>query len=323
MFKREDFMTQSENWFVKNLFGQSVHAQKNRTFIFFLLPALVPFILFVIIPFINGVYFSLTDWTGLNTGSEEYIGFINYTGLLQDDNFMFSFYRTVLYSFMSVIVINVVAFGLALLVTQNIKIQNVARAGFFIPNLIGGLVLGYIWQFIYNRALIEWVNPSLIMEGETAIFGLVVVVTWQYAGYIMMIYIAALQNVPQDLVEAAKIDGANYWQQLRTIIFPLVAQAFTIAMFLTLVTSFKQFDTVVSLTQGGPSMQMPIWFSDMFGLQITSLKSTKLAAHNIYDTAFVDFEMGIGQAKAIIFFFVLFIISGLQVYFNQKREVEL
>jgi raffinose/stachyose/melibiose transport system permease protein len=305
------------------LFGNSRRAQSNRSFWLFLLPSLSAFVIFVIVPFFTGIYYSFTNWSGLNTGNESFVGFDNYRQILNDPQFGFSFLQTATYSLLAVVIINIVAFGLALLVTQNTLMKNVYRAGFFLPNLIGGLVLGYIWQFLYNRALIVWFEPSLIAVGETSILGLSIVVTWQYAGYIMMIYIAALQNVPQDLIEAATIDGANAWQRLKAITFPLVAQAFTIALFLTLVTSFKQYDTVVSLTQSGPAMQMPVWFANLYGINPITVQSTEVITYNIYETAFVRFQLGVGQAKAILFFILIGVIGGLQVYFTQKREVEM
>ncbi|MFP4287244.1 MAG: carbohydrate ABC transporter permease [Candidatus Izemoplasmataceae bacterium] len=302
---------------------------------------LIPFILMVILPFILGIYYSFTDWTGLNTGSEIWIGLGNYRGLWSDYQFIFSFVRTFQYSFISIILINVVAFSLALLVTQKLKGKNVYRAGFFMPNLIGGLVLGFIWQFIYNRVLmavgemrvVEWISglinrgiftSSPLVDGESALIALVIVVTWQYAGYIMMIYIAALQNIPLDLVEASKIDGANALQRLRTITLPLVAQAFTVAMFLTLVTSFKQFDTVMSLTRGDPAMDLPAYLQNILNIaNPQTVRSTNLIAVNIYREAFTNYNMAVGQAKAIVFFLVLLVIAIGQVYFNKRKEVEL
>ncbi len=272
----------------------------------------------------------MTDWNGLNTGEETFIGLVNYKDLLTDVKFLFSFYRTILYSVLNILVINIVAFLLALLVTQKLKLKNIYRAGFFMPNLIGGLVLGYIWQFIFNRAVVTFgpaFETSLLLDGTTALIALIFVVTWQYAGYIMMIYIAALQNVPQDLIEASTIDGANAFQRLRNITLPLVAQAFTVAMFLTLVTSFKQFDTLVSLTNGGPSTLMPQWFADLTGTTSNvAVQSTSLVAMNIYNSAFSGANvgaLGIGQSKAVVFFVFLLVISLLQVYFNKRKEIEL
>lgn len=316
------------SFLIKHWFSDSESAQNNRIFVWFLLPSLGSFILFVFVPFINGVYLSMTNWTGLNTGRELFLWFDNYRTIITDVRFGYSFFRTVLYSVLNIVVINVVAFSLALLVTQNLKLKNVYRAGFFMPNLIGGLVLGYIWQFIFNRALVQVggiFSPSLLINGESALIGLIVVVTWQYAGYIMMIYIAAIQNIPQDLVEASTIDGANAIQRLKAITLPLVAQAFTVAMFLTLVTSFKQFDTVSSLTQGGPATQLPRWLGDIYGLtgDMPIVQGTNLVAMNIYQEAFSRNNLGLGQAKAIVFFAILLVVSLIQVYINKKREVEL
>lgn len=309
-------------------FGDREQAQNRRVFVYFLFPAIFSFVLFVIYPFIHGIFLSFTNWDGLNTGRETYVGIQNYRTIFKDINFLFSLYRTIFYSVLNIIIINVVAFGLALLVTQNLKLKNIYRAGFFMPNLIGGLVLGYIWQFIFNRAVVTFgpaFENSFLADGRSAMFALIFVVTWQYAGYIMMIYIAAIQNIPQDLIEASTIDGANAIQRLRTITFPMVAQAFTVAMFLTLITSFKQYDTVVSLTQGGPPTIMPGWFVSIFGTSGAQVigNSTSLVSMNIYQTAFTNYQLGIGQAKAIVFFVFLLIVSLLQVYYNKRKEIEL
>lgn len=307
--------------------GESYSAQNNRVFVYFLMPSFGSFLLFVAFPFLQGFYYSLTDWTGLNTGNEHFVGFDNYISILKDYRFAYSFYRTLIYAIFNIGLINIVAFSLAMLVTQNLKFKNFYRAGFFMPNLIGGLVLGYIWKFIFDKVLFSLggiFDPSVLISGDTAFISLLVVVTWQYAGYIMMIYIAAIQNIPQDLIEASEIDGANSFQKLRNITLPLVAQAFTVAMFLTLVTAFKQFDTVVSLTQGGPSTQLPQWIGSVYNTTLLPIvKSTDLISMNIYNEAFVSYNMGVGQAKAILFFVVLLTIALIQVYYNKKKEVEL
>ena len=210
----------------------------------------------------------------------------------------------------------------AFLVTKDIKGKNFFRAGFFIPNLIGGLVLGYIWQFIFKSVVpqlgsllgVPALEELLLLADPTlALIGLIVAFTWQYAGYIMMIYVAALLNVPQELLEAAEIDGANVWQKFRSITFPMIAQAFTITSFLTLVNSFKQYDIIIALTKGGPST--------MFNGEIVN--STEMLAVHIYNVAFKYNDMAQGQARAIIFFLILSVISVGQVYFNKKREVEM
>lgn len=322
--KKHNFISR---FLINQWLGTSGTAQHNRVFVYFLLPSFSAFFLFVIFPFGHGLFLSLTNWSGLNTGNEIFIGLQNYISIFSDARFAFSLYRTILYSVFNIFAINIVAFFLAMLVTQNLKLKNIYRAGFFMPNLIGGLVLGYIWQFIFNRALVnisDAFNPSLLISGDTALIGLIIVVTWQYAGYIMMIYVAAIQNIPQDLIEASKIDGANAVQRLKAITLPLVAQAFTVSMFLTLVTSFKQFDTVMSLTQGGPGALMPNWLGSMYGLsEMPVVQSTNLIAINIYQEAFSKYQMGVGQAKAIVFFAFLLVISLLQVYYNKRREVEL
>jgi raffinose/stachyose/melibiose transport system permease protein len=221
--------------------------------------------------------------------------------------------------------INLVAFALALLVTSELRLKHIYRVGFFVPNLIGGLILGYIWQFIFNNAIPSLGNliPSfkflsdpnnlMLSKNTSALIAMVIVGTWQYAGYIMMIYIAAIENVPQELHEAAKIDGATPWIRLKAITIPMAAQAFTVTMFLTLVNSFKQFDVNVSLTSGGPSTML-------FGKPILG---TELIALNIYNTAFISNNLAQGQARAVVFFLVLAIISIIQVYVNKKKEIEL
>ena len=312
---------------VNKWLGDSAEAQHNRVFSYFVLPSLSAFSLFVMYSFLHGIILSLTNWDGLNTGNEIFIGLRNYQTIFTDYRFAYSLYRTILYSVLNILFINAAAFFLALLVTQNLKLRNLYRAGFFLPNLIGGLVLGYIWQFIFNRAVTS-LGPafatSILVNGETAMIGLIIVVTWQYAGYIMMIYVAALQNVPQDLVEASKIDGANAFQRLRLIIFPLVAQAFTVSMFLTLTTSFKQYDTVLSLTNGGPGTLFPAWLGKILGMSaLPVVQSSNLIALNIYQEAFTQYQLGVGQAKAIVFFIFLLVISLLQVYYNKRREIQL
>lgn len=275
----------------------------------------------IVIPFVFGVYYAFTNWTGVAGNPIDFVGLKNFQALVSDTRFYYSFGLTVLYAIASGLVINLVGFGLAFLVTQELRGKNLYRTGFFLPNLIGGLVLGYIWQFIFNAALpalgkainVDFLKHSVLAQPRTAFFAMVFVSTWQYAGYIMMIYIAALQNVPKELNEAAQIDGANNWQRLRNITLPMIAPAFTVASFLTLVNSFKMFDVNVSLTSGQPTTEF--LGHPVFG--------TELLAMNIYNTAFALNQMARGQAKAVIFFVILVIVSLVQVYFNKKREVEL
>ncbi len=298
--------------------------QKNDKLVFwlFLAPALISFLVVVIIPFIMGLYYSMTDWTAIAGVKPTWVGLENYKAMFSDVSFRYSFMRTFLFTLLSVISINVVALTFAFLVTREIRFKNLYRAGFFIPNLIGGLVLGYIWQFIFKSVVpsigsllgIEAIEKLLILaDPNWTLFGLILAFTWQYAGYIMMIYVAALLNVPQELLEASEIDGANFWQKLVNITIPMIAQAFTITSFLTLVNSFKQFDIILALTNGGPTA--------MYQDQVVN--STELLALNIYNVAFKYNNMAEGQARAIIFFLVLSIISIGQVYYNKKKEVEM
>jgi raffinose/stachyose/melibiose transport system permease protein len=223
---------------------------------------------------------------------------------------------------MNIVVLNVCAFFMALLVTSKLKLKGIYRAGFFLPNLIGGIILGYIWQFIFNNAIpsfgeaigFAWLKEHQFLANQyLALLAIVIVSTWQYAGYIMMIYVAAIQGIPDSLIEAAEIDGANYGQRLKAITFPLVAPAFTVSMFLTLINSFKQFDVNYALTAGGPS--------GMF--MGRALMTNEFLALNIYQTAFSYRQLAQGQAKAVIFFLVIAVISMIQVRANKKKEIEM
>lgn len=280
----------------------------------------------IVVPFILGVYYSFTNWSSsARVGAGfRFVGLTNYVESFKDPSFIFAFILTGIYTVLNMGLINAVAFALALLVTSKIKGRNVYRVGFFVPNLIGGLILGYIWQFIFNAAIPSigtalgfqsWADPANLLLGKntTAMLALIFVGTWQYAGYIMMIYVAAIETVPMELHEAAQIDGASPWRRLWAITIPMASQAFTITLFLTLVQSFKQFDVNVSLTNGGPST---IFMN-------TPIDGTELLALNIYNTAFRSNNIAAGQARAVIFFLVLAIISLLQVSSNKKKEIEL
>lgn len=296
--------------------------REKAVFWLFLAPSLVAFLMVVIIPFFMGVYYSMTDWTAVAGLEANWVGLANYGSMFKDIAFQYSFLRTFLFTFLSVLSINFVALSLAFLVTREVKFKSFYRAGFFVPNLIGGLVLGYIWQFIFKSVVpslgellnFEALENLLIMADPTlTLFGLILAFTWQYAGYIMMIYVAALLNVPQELIEASQIDGANFFQRLMNITVPMIAQAFTITSFLTLVNSFKQYDIIVALSNGGPSATY----------RGEIVNSTELLAVHIYNVAFKYNNMAEGQARAIIFFLVLTVVSIGQVYYSKKREVEM
>jgi len=297
-------------------------ARNNPVFFLFLLPAVFAFCMVIVIPFFMGIYYSFTNWNAITGTTVEWVGLKNYFAIKSDITFLHAFLVTTAYAIMNIIVLNICAFLLAILVTSNLKLKKIYRAGFFLPNLIGGLILGYIWQFIFNNAIPSfgamigntWLKEHQFLANQyLSLLAIVIVGTWQYAGYIMMIYVAAIEGIPSSLLEAAEIDGASYWKKLRVITFPLVAPAFTVSMFLTLINSFKQFDVNFSLNQGGPS--------GMFMGQ--ALMTNEFLALNIYQTAFSFRQLAQGQAKAIIFFIVITLISLIQVRANKKREIEM
>ncbi|WP_373694333.1 carbohydrate ABC transporter permease [Niallia circulans] len=281
-------------------------------FSLFVGPVFIAFTIVVLVPFFSGIYYSFTDWNGI-TGEIKWVGLDNFKYIFTDDKqFLQSFKLTAVYTVVAIILTNAIGFSLALLVTQKLKSSNLLRTVFFMPNLLGGLLLGFIWQFIFIRGFasigeltgIPLFELAWLGDKNTAFWGIVIVSVWQGAGYIMLIYIAALQNIPKELIEAAKMDGANRFQVLRNIKVPLVAPAVTICLFLTTASSFKIFDANLSLTNGGP------------------FKSTEMLALNIYTEAFVNNRYGIGEAKALIFFIVVAAISILQVTLTKRKEVE-
>ena len=293
--------------------------KRKLTEFLFLLPTLIAFIMVIIIPFILGIYYSFTDWQGTGAVSQM-VGFENYKGIFQEAGFLHSFLVTLLFTVLNIITVNVVAFVISLLVTSEIRGRNIYRAGFFVPNLIGGIVLGLVWQFIFSNILpsigvsLGWegLSKSLISNKDTVMFTMVTVNTWQYAGYIMLIYVAAIQGISKSVMEAAEVDGARYWTRVTRIQIPLMANAFTISLFLTLTNSFKMYDVNVALTNGGPTavfMRKPVQASELLAL-------------NIYQTAFKYNNMAQGQAKAVIFFVVLTIFSIIQVSYNKSKEIE-
>ena len=296
----------------------SINTKKRKNlknvglFALFVGPALLAFCVIVLIPFFTGVYYSFTDWNGVN-GTINWVGLDNFKYLFTEDKqFQQSFWITTKYTVVAIILTNVVGFVLAILVTQMLKTRNILRTVFFMPNLIGGLLLGFVWQFIFVKGFasigqitgISLFELPWLGDAKTAFWGIVIVSVWQGAGYIMLIYTAALQNVPQELIEAAKIDGASRWQILRHITIPMVAPAVTVCLFLTISWSFKVFDVNLSLTNGGP------------------FKSTEMLALNIYTEAFVNNRYGLGEAKALIFFIVVAAITIIQVTYTKKKEVE-
>ncbi|MBQ6611541.1 MAG: sugar ABC transporter permease [Oscillospiraceae bacterium] len=283
--------------------------------IIFLFPLLFTFAVTVIIPMFVGVFYSFTDWNGVTY--TRMVGFENYAAMFKEPAFIWSLLLTVLFVVINMLLVNLVAFLLALLCTTKLKGVGFFRAAYFLPNLIGGIVLGYIWQFIFSNVLTTILKSphSALASTNTAFIAIIVVYVWQYAGYIMLIYINGLATVPKDVLEAAQIDGASDMTTLFKIKIPMIAATFTICTFLTLTSAFKQFDVNLALTNGVGTVR------DFMGQRLSN--GTQMIALNIYNTAFARDMYGYAQAKAILFFIILACVSLIQVRISNKREVEM
>lgn len=269
----------------------------------FVLPTFAAFVIGFLWPFIWGIYLSFCKFTTVQDVT--FVGFSNYSKILLDNTFSHSFWLTVVFAFVSSILINVLAFFIALALTKGYKGTNAFRTVFFMPNLIGGIVLGYIWQTLLNGLLSKWGQPLLSLSARNGFIGMLILLMWQQIGYMMIIYIAGIQNIPTELIEAAEIDGANKFQTLYKIIIPMTMPSVTICLFLTLTNCFKLFDQNLALTAGGPA------------------KKTAMLAYDIYTTFYNrNGWEGVGQAKAVIFFIIVAAISLTQLYFTRRKEVE-
>ena len=271
----------------------------------FTLPTFAAFIIGFIIPFIQGLYLSFCQFTTVNNA--KWNGLDNYIRVFQDEAFLKSFGFTVAFAVVSVLSINILAFGLALLLTRGLKGTNVFRTVFFLPNLIGGIVLGYIWQILINCVLSLVEAPLLALNTSAGYWGLIILMCWQQIGYMMIIYIAGLQNISEDVLEAARVDGANSWQTLIKVKLPMVMSSITVCVFLTLTNSFKLFDQNLALTGGDPN------------------HTTDMLALNIYQTFYARAGAqwkGLGQAKAVIFCILVVTISLMQLNATRKKEVQ-
>ncbi|MCM3633316.1 MULTISPECIES: carbohydrate ABC transporter permease [Paenibacillus] len=274
-------------------------------------PTLLAFIAVIIVPFIYGIYMTFFKWDGISS-SMPYVGFNNYEAVFNDTKFWTSVWLTIKYVAASVFLINTVAFLLAYLVTMGIRGQNFFRTAFFSPNLIGGLVLGFIWQFMFNNFFTsigekfgwELFSKTWLGNETMAFWALVLVTVWQYAGYMMVIFIAGLMSVPKDILEAATIDGTSGWKQLIHMVLPLMVPSFIVTIFLSLQRGFMVYDVNYALTGGGP-----------FG-------STVMASMHVYDKAFQRFDYGVGQAEAFVLFFIVATVTIVQVYLTKRMEVE-
>jgi len=293
--------------------------QSRTVNILFVAPCMFAFTMVMIIPFFFGLYYAMTDWNGVNN-NVNFVGLKNFQYLFSAPEFVYSFLITIAYTVINIVLVNVVSFILSLIVTGKSRLRNFYRAGFFIPYLIGGIVLGYIWQFILNSILVDIgktlaitsLQTSFLSLPNSVIWTMSAVNTWQYAGYIMLIYVASIQSIPASLMEAANVDGANYPTRIIRILIPMMANAFTISLFLTLTTSFKQFDMNLTLTNGGPATR---FFEE-------PVKASQLLAMNIFNTATAN-RMAEAQAKAVVLFVALVIIAVIQVTLNKKKEVEM
>lgn len=275
----------------------------KRYFPIFVAPTLIAFAFAFIIPFIQGVYLSFCKFT--TVGNAEWIGWDNYKAALTTQNdFVHSFGVTVAFTLISIVTVNVFAFCIALLLTRKLKGTNFFRTVFFLPNLIGGIVLGYTWQQMLDAVLYQY-GTTIVAQFKYGFIGLIILMNWQMVGYMMIIYIAGLQNIPTELIEAAEIDGASSMQTLFKVKIPMVMPSITICMFLTLSNSFKLFDQNLSLTAGAP------------------MHKTEMMALNIYQTFYGKVgQEGVGQAKAVIFFIIVAGISLIQLLVTRSKEVE-
>ncbi len=275
----------------------------KKYFPVFVLPTLLAFTIGFIVPFIMGVYLSFCKFTTVTDA--KFVGLQNYVKIFTEDGtFGHALWYTTAFTVVSVVLINVIGFAVALLLTKKIKGTNIFRTVFFMPNLIGGIILGYVWQLLLNGLLLQ-INKTLTYSSVYGFWGLVILMCWQQIGYMMIIYIAGIQNIPGELIEAAQIDGANKGQLLKNVVIPMVMPSITICTFLTLTNSFKLFDQNLALTNGEPS------------------NMSEMLALNIYNTFYgrTGWE-GVGQAKAVIFFILVGAIAMIQNRLTRSKEVQ-
>jgi raffinose/stachyose/melibiose transport system permease protein len=276
----------------------------------FIGPAVIFFIIVVLIPFFMGIYYSMTTWNGISDDIK-WVGIKNFKRLINDENFLKAFLFTVKFTVTNIILSNVVAFILAIILTRPLKIRNILRAIFFIPNVISGLLLGFIWQFIFVKGFgtigeltkIPLFQLPWLGDSKTGFWATVIVSVWQFSGYLMVIYVAGLANIPSDVMEAAHIDGANKFDLLKKIIIPMIMPSITVCLFLSISSSFKMFDLNFALTSGN--------------------FNTSSIALDIYNEAFTSSNYGLGSAKALVFFIVVALITSTQVWLTKRKEVQI
>lgn len=286
---------------------------KKGWYALFVIPIMIPFIITVIIPFFQGIAFSFVSWNGMSKTPKVFVGLQNFIDVFKDSRFLSSMGRTTVFTVITVILVNVLALAFAVWVTSEIKFRNPGRAMLFMPYLIGGLILGYVWKYVLGQGMAllaantgnETLFFNWLSNPKFAFIAMIVVATWQMAGYMMVIYIAGLEAISGDVLEAAKMDGANGWKEFIHIKLPLLMPSITICLFLTLSNCFKIYDVNVSLTGGGPA------------------NATEMISLNIFNEIFVQSNFGYGQAKAIVFFIIVAVITFIQVKTTSSKEVEL
>lgn len=277
----------------------------------FALPTFAAFCIGFLYPFAQGLYLSFCQF--VLPGDARWVGLKNYVSALQDPNFLYAFWFTTLFALVSILSINILAFAVAYALTRGIRGEGVFRTVFFMPNLIGGIVLGYIWALIFDGVL-GYFDTFLLARTSYGFWGLLILMCWQQIGYMMIIYIAGLQSVPEGMLEAARIDGAGNWQTLWRVILPNIMPSITICVFLTLTNSFKLFDQNLALTGGMPST---------FDAEGGIINTTEMLALNIYKTFYVGAgTRGVAQAKAVLFFVLVAVLALLQLRFTRKKEVQ-
>ena len=289
---------------------QNTLSYKIKQYLMFAGPGTILFFCVVIVPFLYGVYLTFTSWDGVSA-NKPWVGLTNYAAAFADKDYWAALGRTAVYSVFAVILINVLAFFLAYLVTSGVKGQNFFRSGFFVPNLIGGIVLGYVWKFVFNRAFVALGSaiaggtaPSLLSTPTGAMLSLIIVSVWQYAGYMMLIYVAGFMSVSEDVKEASSIDGCTASQTMWNVTVPLMRASFVQCLFLSITRCFVVYDVNLSVTKGEP------------------VGSSVMAAMHVYNQAFTYKNYGLGQAEALILFIVCAIVGVTQVMIGKKGEVE-
>lgn len=273
----------------------------KRWWALFSLPVFLAFIIGFLVPFVLGIYLSFTQFSTVT--DSKWVGLENYTSVFSDPEFIHALWYTVVFTLITTVIVNIVAFAIAYMLTQAIRGVTLFRSVFFMPNLIGGIILGYIWLLLLNGVLQYW-GKSITFSNVYGFWGMVILTCWQHIGYMMIIYIAGLQSLPDDIIEAAEVDGANRWQTLIHVTIPLMMPSITVCTFLTITGGFKMFDQNLALTNGAPS------------------NTSELMALNIYRTFYgrSGFE-GVGQAKAVVFFIIVAVIAVLQNRLTTSKEV--